>query len=119
MAETLTFENTQEATSVENLTPDEQDSLQVGEAMQEAQDDLLAGKYKNAQELEKAYVELSKKLGEKNTEDSEPAGESTDTTEGEKETEEKEEAKEELKKLETKPAQKKQQKTKEKEEQKK
>ena len=94
MAETLTFENTQETTTVDNLTPDEQDSLQVGEAMQEAQDDLLAGKYKNAQELEKAYVELSKKLGEKNTEDSEPAGESTDTTEGEKETEEKEEAKE-------------------------
>ena len=94
MAETLTFENTQEATSVENLTPDEQDSLQVGEAMQEAQDDLLAGKYKNAQELEKAYVELSKKLGEKNTEDSESTGESQDTTEGKKETEEKEEAKE-------------------------
>ena len=61
MAETLTFENTQEATTLENLNADEQDSLQVGEAMQEAQDDLLAGKYKDAQELEKAYVELQKK----------------------------------------------------------
>ena len=73
MAETLTFENTQEVTSAENLSADEQDSLQVGEAMQEAQDNLLAGKYKDAQELEKAYVELSKKLGEKGSEDNEPA----------------------------------------------
>ena len=50
MAETLTFENTQEATSIDNLSAEEQDSLQVGEAMQEAQDNLLAGKYKDAQE---------------------------------------------------------------------
>ena len=41
MAETLTFENTQETTSIENLSADEQDSLQVGEAMQEAQDTSL------------------------------------------------------------------------------
>ena len=47
MAETLTYENTQEATSAENLNADEQDSLQVGEAMQDAQDNLLAGKYKS------------------------------------------------------------------------
>ena len=76
MAETLTFENTQEATSVDNLTSDQQDSLQVGEAMQEAQDNLLAGKYKDAQELEKAYVELQQKLGEKGSKDNEPVNES-------------------------------------------
>ena len=46
------------------LTPDEQDSLKVGEEMQEAQDQRLAGKYKNAEELESAYLELQKKLGE-------------------------------------------------------
>ena len=51
MAETLTYENTPETTTIDNLNADEQDSLQVGEAMQEAQDNLLAGKYKNAQEL--------------------------------------------------------------------
>ena len=76
MAETLTFENTTEQTSAENLSPDEQDSLQVGEAMQEAQDNLLAGKYKDAQELEKAYVELQQKLGEKGSENNEQADES-------------------------------------------
>ena len=63
MAETLTYENTQEATSAENLNADEQDSLQVGEAMQDAQDNLLAGKYKSAEDLEAAYLELQKKLG--------------------------------------------------------
>ena len=64
MAETLTYENTQEVTTIDNLNAEEQESLKVGEAMEEAQESLLAGKYKDAQELEKAYVELQKKLGE-------------------------------------------------------
>ena len=64
MAETLTYENTQEVTTIDNLNAEEQESLKVGEAMQEAEDNLLAGKYKDAQELEKAYVELQRKLGE-------------------------------------------------------
>ena len=64
MAETLTYENNPEVTSIDNLNADEQDSLKVGETMQEAQDNLLAGKYKNAQDLEQGYIELQKKLGE-------------------------------------------------------
>ena len=67
MAETLTLENTQEVTTMENLNADEQDSLQIGEQMQDAEDNRLAGKYENAQELEKAYIELEKKLGQQNT----------------------------------------------------
>ena len=96
MAETLTFENNQEVTTLENLSAEEQDSLQVGEAMQEAQDDLLAGKYKDAQELEKAYVELQKKLGDKGSGDSSEVGDSQDSEQveskegGEKEEEVKE-----------------------------
>ena len=62
MAETLTMESNVEKTSVENLSAEEQDSLKVGEQMQEAQDQLLAGKYKNAEELEKGYLELQQKL---------------------------------------------------------
>ena len=62
MAETLTMEPNVEKTSIENLSAEEQDSLQVGEKMQEAQDNLLAGKYKNAEELEKGYLELQQKL---------------------------------------------------------
>ena len=69
MAETLTYENNPEVTSIDNLNADEQDSLKVGEQMQEAQDNLLAGKYKNAQELEQGYIELQKKLGESEAEE--------------------------------------------------
>ena len=69
MAETLTYENNPEVTSIDNLNADEQDSLKVGEQMQEAQDNLLAGKYKNAQDLEQGYIELQKKLGESEAEE--------------------------------------------------
>ena len=70
MAETLTVDTTpQTETLGDNLTPDEQASLKVGEEMMNQQEQLLAGKYKDAEALEKAYVELSKKLGEKSEED--------------------------------------------------
>ena len=78
MAETLTVNtdpSTETADVVENLTPDEQDSLQVGEEMQAQQEQLLAGKYKNAEELEKAYGELERKLGEKDDKVDEPTDE--------------------------------------------
>ena len=90
MAETLTFENTTEVTSADNLNADEQDSLKVGEAIQEEQESLLAGKYKDAQELESAYIELQKKLGDKGSEASEETGDTKDSKEeeSEKETEE-------------------------------
>jgi hypothetical protein len=61
------------------LNADEQDSLQVGEQMQEDQEQMLAGKYKNAQELESAYLELQKKLGS----DEEPDGEAEESEESE------------------------------------
>ena len=81
MSETLTFENNQEQTTMENLNADEQDSLKVGEAMVEEQEQLLAGKYKDAHQLEKAYVELQKKLGDKGDGDSTEAGDTEDSYE--------------------------------------
>ena len=63
---------TDTVTTEENLTPEEQNSLEVGTEMENQQEQLLAGKYKNAEELEKAYVELQKKLGE-NKEETEQA----------------------------------------------
>ena len=75
MAETLTVNTTPETVTVgENLTADEQDSLAVGEELVKQQDQLLAGKYKDASELEKAYIELQKKLGqsESTTDTAEP-----------------------------------------------
>ena len=61
MAETLSYDNTPET---EVLTSEEQDSLQVGEQLVAEQEGLLAGKYKNAEELESAYLSLQKKLGQ-------------------------------------------------------
>ena len=81
MAETLTMEPNVEKTSIDNLSEDEQNSLEVGEQMQQAQDNLLAGKYKNAEELEKGYLELQQKLS--NQEEEEPAEEEEQGEEGE------------------------------------
>ena len=76
MAETLTVDTTpQTETLTDNLTADEQDSLAVGEEIVSQQEQLLAGKYKNAEELEKAYVELQSKLGENEKEDNTEAKE--------------------------------------------
>ena len=58
---TLTYDANEQAEG--ELTAEEQDSLKVGEALEEQQDNLLAGKYKDAEELEKAYIELQGKLG--------------------------------------------------------
>ena len=74
MAETLSYQEPQNVTTVDNLTAEEQDSLAVGEKLVDQQDQLLAGKYKNAQELEKAYIELQGKLGsQEKTEETETA----------------------------------------------
>ena len=66
---TLTYNPNEQAEG--ELTEEEQNSLEVGEKMQAEQEQLLAGKYKNAEELEQGYIELQKKLGsqEKTTEE--------------------------------------------------
>ena len=88
MAETLTY---QEAPQ-EEFTPDELDSLKVGEEIEVEQDNLLAGKYKDAEELEKAYLELQTKLGEKPSEEKEePKAEEQDESEPEEVKEDTEE----------------------------
>ena len=71
MAETLSYDNTP---ATEVLSPEEQDSLEVGEKLVAEQEGLLAGKYNSPQELEKAYLELQSKLGK---------GETTEQGEGE------------------------------------
>ena len=71
MAETLSYDNTP---ATEVLSPEEQDSLEVGEKLVAEQEGLLAGKYNSPKELEKAYLELQSKLGK---------GETTEQGEGE------------------------------------
>jgi len=82
MTETLTV-NAEENSS--DLTAEEQDSLQVGEKLVQEQGELLAGKYKNAEDLEKAYIELQKKLGDKDdgVQENQEATQEVDTPEPE------------------------------------
>lgn len=83
MAETFTVDTTPQTETVpDSLTAEEQDSLAVGESMAQEQETLLAGKYKNAEELEKAYKELEQKLGTNEPEaEAEPeTAEAEDTT---------------------------------------
>ena len=81
---------TDSVTTLETLNAEEKDSLIVGEKMEAEQEQLLAGKYKNAEDLEKAYVELQKKLGETGDETSETTGntDAVDTEETSEETKE-------------------------------
>ena len=67
-------------TLTDNLTSEEVDSLKVGEEIAEQQEQLLAGKYRDAAELEKAYKELEAKLGEQETEQAEPEEETKQET---------------------------------------
>lgn len=62
MAETFTMNET--PANPEILNSDEQDSLAVAESLEGGEQPLLAGKFKDPQALEQAYVELQKKLGE-------------------------------------------------------
>ena len=80
--QTLSYENnTDTVTTAENLSESEQESLKVGEEMEAQQEQLLAGKYKDASDLEKAYLELQGKLGEKSEEVSEETESKTEPEE--------------------------------------
>ena len=61
MTETLNYDPTDP--DAPEFSEDEQNSLEVAEKLGQEENELLAGKYKNAEDLEEAYLELQKKLG--------------------------------------------------------
>ena len=83
MAETLTMKET--PVNSEILNSDEQDSLAVAESLEGGEQPLLAGKFKDPQALEQAYVELQKKLGEPRDEVQSTEDESESTASAEEE----------------------------------
>ena len=83
MAETLTMRETPKNSEV--LNSDEQDSLAVAESLEGGEQPLLAGKFKDPQALEQAYVELQKKLGEPRDEVQSTEDESESTASAEEE----------------------------------
>ena len=83
---TLTYDPTE--TQEGEFSEEEKESIKVGEALEEQQQQLLAGKFKDAEDLESAYIELQKKLGDPSRD--KPEAEADTTEPEEKEEEEKE-----------------------------
>ena len=61
MTETLNYDPVDP--NAPEFSEDEQNSLEVAEKLGQEENELLAGKYQNAEDLEQAYLELQKKLG--------------------------------------------------------
>ena len=61
MTEKLTYDPT--PADAPEFSPQEQEALEVADRLGQEENELLAGKYKDAEELEQAYLELQKKLG--------------------------------------------------------
>ena len=61
MTEKLTYDPT--PADAPEFTEDEQDSIKVAERLGQEENDLILGKFKDAEELAKAYSELEKKVG--------------------------------------------------------
>lgn len=74
---TLTYDPSNDPEFMSSEETRDQESLAIGEKLAQEQQNLLAGKYKDAEELEKAYIELQKKLGagDKNTDSTEEQAE--------------------------------------------
>ena len=92
MAETFTMNEA--PANPEILNSDEKESLAIADSLEQGESPLLAGKFKDSQALEQAYVELQKKLGEPRDEvptpedEGEPAEEESEETEYDDEEEE-------------------------------
>ena len=64
MAETIRYDTSDDPVAAQAIAEKEAESLKIGEDLMAKQNKMLAGKYKSAEELETAYIELQKKLGE-------------------------------------------------------
>ena len=75
MAETIRYDTSDDPVAAQAIAEKEAESLKVGEELMAKQDKMLAGKYKSVEDLEAAYNELQKKLGDKPTETAEDTAE--------------------------------------------
>ena len=85
MAINLTYDPSNDPDTIEAEDQRDAEALEVGEQLAEEQEKLLAGKYKDAEDLEAAYIELQKMLG---GDQSEPEEDSQDPPEAKEESEE-------------------------------
>lgn len=64
MAETIRYDTSDDPVAAQSIAEKEAESLKIGEELMSKQEKMLAGKYKSAEDLEAAYLELQKKLGQ-------------------------------------------------------
>lgn len=72
MAETIRYDTSEDPAVAQEQAERDAKNLAIGEDLMQKQDKMLAGKYKSAEELESAYLELQKKLGDAPAEQAEP-----------------------------------------------
>ena len=60
MAETIRYDTSDDPVVANEIAEKEAESLKIGEELMAKQNNMLAGKYKSAEELEAAYIELQK-----------------------------------------------------------
>ena len=78
MAEILSYDPSNDPEIISSIESDQAESLAIGEQMMQQANERLAGKYKDAQELEKAYIELEKKLGSRDVQEEETSESETE-----------------------------------------
>ena len=81
MAEILSYDPAGDPEVVGAMNADQAESLAIGEEMINQANARLAGKYKDAQELERAYIELEKKLGSRDGQEETSESETEDQQE--------------------------------------
>lgn len=64
MAETIRYDTSDDPVAAQVIAEKEAESLKIGEELMAKQEKMLAGKYKSSEDLEAAYLELQKKLGD-------------------------------------------------------
>lgn len=88
MAINLTYDPSDDPQAIEADEARDAESYAIGEQLEQEQEALLAGKYKSAEDLEKAYIELQRKFSSRSNDDPE---ESEDATEDQPEEDQQEE----------------------------
>jgi hypothetical protein len=86
MAINLTYDPSDDPVAIEAQQAHDAEALAIGEQLEQEQESLLAGKYRNAEELEQAYIELQRKFGSRDQDEETP--EVDDGTQEEEEIEE-------------------------------
>jgi len=81
MAINISYDPSDDPEAIAAAEARDAESLELGEQMIQDQQDLLAGKYKNAEELEKAYIELQQRFSRGEDSDPEPADDAEQSNE--------------------------------------